>query len=458
MKSTPLSEIPALVRAVHEGRADARKSDLRARLSLLDRFEKALMDSREELIAAVARDFAKPRFEAIMSELFPVKEELKLIRSELADWMSDQKVPGSPFFPGASTFVRHEGKGAVLIIAPWNYPIALALVPMVGALAAGNTVLLKPSELTPATSQALADFCARTFPENLVRVVQGGVAETEELLKHPFDHIFFTGSTSVGRVIMRAAAEHLTPVTLELGGKSPVIIAEDADLAWAAESLIWGKGLNAGQTCVAPDFIFAPESRVAQLTRELEAARARRQPRLDDQPQIVTERHADRLKQMANEVGAPDPSADPRRVTLQFPVKPSSDSKMMREEIFGPLMPILTYGDLEEVFSRLGREPRPLALYIYAKSRSTQERILANTWSGGVCINDTILHLGNHHLPFGGTGPSGMGNYHGIASLRTFSHERAVFRQGPVKMLSRLVRPPYTQGRTRLMEKILRWM
>lgn len=457
---TPASEISGLVEAVKNGRAQARESDLRSRLKLLDTFEKALLEHQEGFVTALAQDFAKPRFEALMSELFPVKEEIKIIRAELADWMQDQRVTGSPFFPGGKSYIRHEGKGAILVIAPWNYPVALALVPMVGALAAGNTVLLKPSELTPATSKMLAEFCAKTFPPHLVRVVEGGVPQTEALLKHEFDHIFFTGSTAVGKIVMRAAAEHLTPVTLELGGKSPAIVAADADLRHAAERLLWGKSLNAGQTCVAPDYVFVPEAKVAEFKTLLEEARRKMQPQIDQQPQIVTERHAKRLKDMRGEL--PDVAnvseADPRRVTLSFPTNPPPQSKAMQEEIFGPLMPLLSYRNFDEVFTHIANGPRPLALYVFAKSRRTQELILAKTNSGGVCVNDTLLHLGNHHLPFGGTGASGMGNYHGIASLRAFTHERAVFRQGPLKTLPRLLSPPYTDGRNRLIEKILHWM
>lgn len=457
---TPVTDIPAHIEAVKNGRAAARNSDLRARLKLLETFEKSLLEHQEGFVRALAQDFAKPRFEALMSELFPVKEEIKIIRAELADWMRDQRVTGSPFFPGGKSYIRHEGKGTILVIAPWNYPVALALVPLVGALAAGNTVLLKPSELTPATSKMLAEFCAKTFPPHLVRVVEGGVPQTETLLKHEFDHIFFTGSTAVGKIIMRAAAEHLTPVTLELGGKSPAIVAPDADLRHAAERLLWGKSLNAGQTCVAPDYVCIPEAKLAEFKNLLEQARAQMQPRLDEQPQIVTERHAKRLKDMRAEL--PDVAnveeADPRRVTLAFPANPPADSKVMQEEIFGPLLPLVSYRDLDEVFTRIAQGPRPLALYVFAKSRRTQELILSKTNSGGVCVNDTLLHLGNHHLPFGGTGSSGMGNYHGVASLRAFTHERAVFKQGPLKMLPRLLSPPYTEGRNRLIEKILRWM
>lgn len=462
MTSTPnaTSEIPEKIRNVMSGRMGARQSDLRARLKLLDRFEQALLDHQEAFVAALQKDFAKPRFEALLSELLPVKEEIKLIRAALADWMRDQRVSGSPFFPGGANYIRHEGKGAVLLIAPWNYPVGLALVPMVGALACGNTVLLKPSEMTPATSKALAEFCRQTFPPDLVSVVEGGVPETEILLKHPFDHIFFTGSTAVGKIVMRAAAEHLTPVTLELGGKSPAIVAPDADIAHAAERLLWGKTLNAGQTCVAPDFVFVPENKIQDFKNELEKARQKMQPRLEEQPQIVSERHAKRLKDMRSEL--PDVTgiqeSDPRRVTLTFPVNPKASSKVMQEEIFGPLMPLLGYQDLKDVYKRLAEEPRPLALYIFAKSGRVQQEILNNTYSGGVCVNDTLLHLGNHNLPFGGSGASGLGNYHGLASLRTFTHERSVFRQGPLKKLPRLLSPPYTDGRNRLIETILRWM
>lgn len=456
---TPTHEIPKVYQRLQSGVLKARNSTLTERLELLKKFEQGLLKHQENFVQALAADFQKPRFESLMSELFPIKEEIKIIRSELADWMQPQRVSGSPFFPGSKSYIRHEGKGLVLIIAPWNYPVALALVPLVGALAAGNCVCLKPSELTPNVSKALAAFCAELFPKDLVDVIEGGVEQSESLLKMPFDHIFFTGSTAVGKIVMRAAAEHLTPVTLELGGKSPVIIAPDADLDHAAERVVWGKSLNAGQTCVAPDFVYVQESQIQDFKAKLESARAKLQPDLSAQAQIVSVRHADRLKTMREEVKDTHRSNDndPRRVTLTFPVDPDPKSKMMQEEIFGPIMPLIPYKDLDEVFAKLKMQDRPLALYLFSKSRKTQERILNETYSGGVCVNETLLHLGNHHLPFGGSGASGLGNYHGIASLRTFSHQRSVFQQGPLKKLSRVLSPPYTESRTGLIEKILRW-
>lgn len=456
---TPLSEIPDIFESLRQGAWPARESTLKQRLQLLKAFEQGLVKHQENFVTALTADFQKPRFESLMSELFPVREEIKILRSLLADWIRPQSVKGSPFFPGSKSYIRHEGKGVVLIISPWNYPVGLALVPLVGALAAGNSVCLKPSELTPNVSKALKFFCADIFPKELVQVVEGGVEHSEALLKLPVDHIFFTGSTAVGKIVMRAAAEHLTPVTLELGGKTPVIVAPDADLPHAAERIVWGKSLNSGQTCVAPDFVYVQETQVQEFKTLLEQARSNMQPELGAQAQIVTVQHADRLKTMREEVKDAHRTADtdPRRMTLTFPVDPDPRSKMMEEEIFGPLLPIISYKNLDEVFAALRKHERPLALYAFSTNRKTQARILNETYSGGVCINETLLHLGNHHLPFGGSGASGLGNYHGIASLRTFTHERSVFHQGPLKKLPRLFLPPYTEGRTQLIEKIFRW-
>lgn len=457
---TPTEQIAEIHQRLNAARLKARQSTLVDRLALLKVFEQGLKKHQENFIQALQADFSKPRFEAIMSELFPIQEEIKILRHLLADWTAPQKVKGSAFFPGSQSWIRHEGKGQVLIIAPWNYPVALALVPLVGALVSGNTVLLKPSELTPQVSQALANFCADIFPHDLVQVVQGGVATSEALLKLPFDHIFFTGSTPVGRIVMKAAAEHLTPVTLELGGKSPVVVADDADLALAAERIVWGKTLNAGQTCVAPDFVYVHASKFDQLLLEIEKARQNLQPELLNQPQIITVKHADRLRTMRTEglqSASADTESDSRRLELTVLPQPKDNSKVMREEIFGPLLPVLTYKNLDEVFLKLGQQERPLALYVFSKSRKTQELILNSTYSGGVCINDTLLHLANHHLPFGGTGPSGLGSYHGEASLRTFSHQRSVFRQGPLKSVQRMLNPPYSGFKLKLIEQILRW-
>lgn len=436
-------------------RMKARQSNLKERLALLKNFESGLNHHQERFLEALHKDFAKPRFESILSEILPLREELHVLRKKLRSWTKPRRVRGSPLFPGSQSFIRHEGKGVVLIIAPWNYPINLALVPLAGALAAGNTVLLKPSELTPHVSKALVDFCQDIFPPELVQVVEGGVEMSQALLKEKFDHIFFTGSTQVGRVVMKAAAENLTPVTLELGGKSPVIVAPGTDLEKTAERIVWGKILNSGQTCIAPDFVFVHEKEIRQLQDALLKKRHEMQPDPREGAQIVTERHAERLRQM-------DPQTtihtDSRRLQLSFPLNPSAQSALRQEEIFGPVLPLRSYENLEDVFRDLRQEERPLALYIFARDENTWQQILNETDSGGVCVNDTILHLSNSNLPFGGIGGSGIGNYHGEASLRCFSHERSVFVQGPLGALMRLVAPPYNERKERILNLMAKWM
>lgn len=447
------------INRLREARHKARQSTLKDRLTVLAAFDKGLQEFENELIQALTKDFAKPVFESRMTEIFPIREELKILRSLLPAWLEPSPVTGNLLFPGSSSYIRHEAKGVILIIAPWNYPVALALVPLLGALACGNTVLLKPSELTPEVSKTLRLFCEKYLPPDLVQVVEGGAAVAQALLQEPWDHIFFTGSTQVGRIVAKAAAEHLTPVTLELGGKSPAIIGESYSVDHAAERIIWGKHLNSGQTCVAPDYVLVPQSKKAELIASLERWKEKLQSQTEDQAMIISDKHLARLdalltsSQVSSQTATAAPQTGRRRFPLRIVDSPDLHSPLMQEEIFGPILPIIGYSSVDQAIQLAQSHPTPLALYLFSNNRNEKERLLREIPSGGVAINDTIFHLANHHLPFGGLGMSGMGSYHGLASLKTFSHERAVFHQTPLRILARTIAPPYSQGK----QKLLSW-
>jgi acyl-CoA reductase-like NAD-dependent aldehyde dehydrogenase len=342
----------------------------------------------------------------------------------------------------------------VLIISPWNYPFGLALSPLVGAIAAGNCAVIKPSELSPATSAVIADLLNRHFPPELIQVVEGDAAVSQALLRERFDHIFFTGGTRIGQIVMKAAAKHLTPVTLELGGKTPCIVDRDIDLTETAKRIAWGKFLNAGQTCVAPDYLLVQETIQQPLLQALQQAiedfYGTNPAASPDYGRIINQRQFERLVGLLNSGdihygGAFDPDSRYLAPTLMTNLSP--EAPVMAEEIFGPILPILTYSSLEEAITLVNERPKPLALYLFSKNPQKQAQVLETTSSGGVCINDTIMHLGVTDLPFGGVGPSGMGRYHGKASFDTFSHFKSVLKR-PFWLESGLRYPPYSEKLT----------
>ena len=431
---------------------------LELRRDRLDRLAAAVEENEPEITAAVAADFgARAAQETRLAELFMIHAGVRHARRHLADWMRPRRVP-TPLYlrPGRSRIVR-QPVGVVGIISPWNYPVQLALLPAVAALAAGNRVLLKPSELTPQTSALLARIVRERFVAEEFAVATGGADVGEAFARLPFDHLFFTGSTAVGRKVALAAAHNLTPVTLELGGKSPAIVHPDADLDALAPRLAAGKLLNAGQTCIAPDYVLAPRERVEALIDALSKSVAALYPHLGANPDytgIVDDRHYARLSALVADAQAkgarvvpinPGNELLPER-TRRFPptLLPGArdDMAAMREEIFGPVLPIESYERIDEAIARVNARPRPLALYAFGGGAAFRERVLRETFSGGVTFGDTLLHFSNEALPFGGIGDSGMGAYHGERGFRTFSHEKAVFVQ-PRYALTGLLRPPY---------------
>jgi coniferyl-aldehyde dehydrogenase len=450
--------LPALFAAQRAAFAAERDPPLAVRRDRLDRLD-ALIDANEpEIVAAVAADFgARAAQETRLAELFMVTVGIRHARRHLSRWMRARRVP-TPLYlwPGRSRIVR-QPLGVVGVISPWNYPVQLALLPAVAALAAGNRVLLKPSELTPRTAALLERLVKECFAAEEFAVVIGDAAVGEAFARLPFDHLFFTGSTAVGRKIALVAADNLTPVTLELGGKSPALVHADADIDALAPRLVAGKLLNAGQTCIAPDYVLVPAERVDALIDALAASVAALYPTLEASPDytsIVNDRHYARLVALiddASRKGArvvrlnPGNELLPERTRKLAPtllVGVRDDMAAMREEIFGPVLPIETYATLDEAIAKINARPRPLALYAFGGDALAQERVLRETLAGGMTQDDTLWHFSNEELPFGGVGASGIGAYHGERGFRTFTHEKAVFAQ-PRFALTWLLRPPY---------------
>ncbi|MBX2994611.1 MAG: aldehyde dehydrogenase family protein [Bdellovibrionaceae bacterium] len=443
--------------------APERRARLKKLLEAVSRYE-------DQILEATQKDFGKPAVETVLTELLLSVHEITHAIKNVEEWMRPRSVSSGLFLLGARCEVHSDPRGVCLIIGPWNYPWQLALSPLAAALAAGNTVIMKPSELTPHCSALLQKILGEIFSEDEVAVVLGDKDTSTELLALPFDHIFFTGSTAVGKVVMQAASRHLSSVTLELGGKSPAIVDETADLAWAAERLLWGKWVNGGQTCVAPDTLFVHRSVWPNLQDEIRKAGARFAQRTnEDLSQIISPRHFERLKQMSKQsagwklavqVGPDSTSDNERRWPVQFfeleNAGLASYTSLAREEIFGPLMATVIYDDLSMVIDRLGREDKPLALYLFSKDKRTQERILRETTSGGLVINDVLVHLANPELPFGGVGTSGQGHYHGHFGFRAFSHEKAVLKQGPIKFAARFFQPPYSAAKLQWARRLLK--
>lgn len=406
-----------------------RRAQLRRLLGLLETHESGLL-------AALHRDLGKSPQEAYATELGFVLGELRHALRHLAAWMKPVCRRAPLLAWPASGSVRPEPYGLTLIIGPWNYPLQLLLSPLVGAIAAGNCAVLKPSEFAPATAELLGTLIGAEFPDEFIAVVQGEQATAEALLRQRFDTIFFTGSTVTGRAVMAAAARHLTPVTLELGGKCPCIVAADAPLETAARRIVWGKFMNAGQTCVAPDHVLVDHrvagaflAAVKQALRDFYGADPQRSP---DYGRIVNRRHWDRL---VGYLGDGEIFHGGRRDAGDRYLEPtiltgvSRSAPVMREEIFGPILPVLEFSELDEVLAKLRDQPTPLALYLFSADRAVQERVVAGTRSGGVCLNDTVTHILGKDLPFGGLGESGMGSYHGRAGFDCFTHRRSVLRR-----------------------------
>ncbi len=455
-------ELNALVRAQRDYFASGATQSRHARLDALDRLENAIQTHENALYAALRADLGKSEMESDMCELGLVRSEIRWMKKHLKKLMKNRRARTPLAQAVGKSYQSPSPYGTVLIMSPWNYPVLLTLEPLVDALAAGNTAIVKPSAYAPASSEALRQLLEDTFPKELVCVVTGGRAENQALLNQQFDKIFFTGSPAVGREVMGCASAHLTPVTLELGGKSPCIVDKTAKIDLAARRIVFGKFINCGQTCVAPDYILCHESiRLALLSaiaKEIQAQFGEHPLANPDYGKIVNQKHFNRLFRLIDHEkvafgGESDESAC--RIAPTVLTNVCWSDPIMQEEIFGPLLPVLTYKNLNEALGIIESRPRPLALYCFTESKAVKTQVLSRCRFGGGCINDTLIHLASSELPFGGVGESGMGSYHGEAGFREFSHLRSVVDKATwVDMPVRY--QPYNRKKRSLIQRLLK--
>ena len=466
------ASIERVFRKQKERTTSLRTEPVAARKKRLESLAQWLMAHRERIKQAVHQDFKKPLLEVDTTEIYPVLSEIRHTLSHIDDWVKPTKVDATLTYLGTRSSIYYEPKGVCLIIAPWNFPFNLCIGPLISCLAAGNTAILKPSELTPSTSALVREMIAEIFEEEIAAVVEGGVEVSSFLLSLPFDHIFFTGSPAVGKIVMKAAADNLASVTLELGGKSPTIVDSSANLKDAAKRIAFGKFFNNGQTCIAPDYVLVEERIKELFVRELKKSVADLfgiDGSIDENSpsyaRIVNARNFERLNQLlqdAIEHGATLEMSGPINWESHFihPVILSNvppESRIMDEEIFGPLLPVVSFKSTEEVIWIINRKPKPLALYIFSNQRSFRNAILSQTSAGGVCINDCIVQFTHPNLPFGGVNNSGMGKSHGRFGFLAFSNEKPVLKQKGGFSSPYLLYPPYKSGMKKVIDILLRW-
>lgn len=463
-------EIKEIFTRQQEFKRVLRTTDAAQRKRKLSLLEKVVMEYREEFKQALKLDLNKSEVESDVTEIFPVVSEIRFLRRHLANWMAGDRVT-TPFqlFGGTSRIV-YEPKGSALIISPWNYPVNLCLMPLAGAIAAGNTIILKPSEYSPATTAVIKKMISATFDEREIAVVEGDATVAQELLTLPFDHIFFTGSPAVGKLVMKAASAHLSSVTLELGGKSPVIVNETADVQKAARRIVWAKTINSGQTCIAPDFVMVHHSVAANLVNALKNEMAKwsveggnNHPEM---VRIINERHFDRLSALVDDALEQGASLCRKRyenrATLEM--RPNvllnvpAVSNIHSEEIFGPVLPVYEYEDTEVLIDKLGSMQKPLAMYIFSKSKRSVRQLISRIPAGGVVVNHGILHFTNPHLPFGGINNSGLGSYHGKYSFMAFSHQKSVLSYWLPFSISDLFKVPYSPFMRKMADWIVKYL
>ena len=430
------------------------------RIDMLKKFRKAIIENDELISAALKADLNKQPFESYMCETGLLLEEINFHIKRLKKWSKTRRVKsGIGQLPGKS-YVCPEPYGVVLIMAPWNYPVQLCLMPLVGAISAGNCAVVKPSAYAPESSRVISKLIESAFPTGFVTAVEGGRDANKALLDEPFDYIFFTGSVAVGKTVMEAAAKRLTPVTLELGGKSPIIVDETANLPLAARRIAFGKVLNAGQTCVAPDYLMIEKSVEAPFIEEYKKALASFFPEGDmsGMVRIINDKHFERvcniLDNSGNVVIGGARDAETRFIEPAVLTDVPIDSPAMQQEIFGPVLPVLPYEKLDDCIDFIRSRPKPLALYIFSENKMNQEKVLNSCSFGGGCINDTVIHLASSHMSFGGVGESGMGSYHGKKSFDTFTHYRSVLKQGKLDVKLRYF--PYKSGKEKITRIILK--
>lgn len=433
------------------------------RKRMLKRLYDAILDREDAITQALHKDLGKSSFEAYATEIGFVLSSISFMLKSIDDWVKPQKVKTPMHLQPAKSFIVREPYGVVLIIGPFNYPFQLVIEPLIGAIVGGNCAMVKPSEMTMHTCQVIGDIIEEVFPPHYIRVVEGEREEISALIHAPFDYIFFTGSTTVGKIVMKAAAERLTPITLELGGKSPVIVDQTANLDHAAERIVWGKFINTGQTCVAPDYLLVHKSVKEALTkrmiRVIQKFFSKNPIDSPDYGRIINEKHFNRITEIIEKESAHIVYGGQYERTKLF-VAPTLLSNVhwgspsMEEEIFGPVLPIIEYDNLGEAMHRIRQQPKSLAAYMFTENERAANYFVENLPFGGGCINDTISHVGNIHLPFGGVGASGMNAYHGKASFELFTHAKSML-QRPTKVPMRLAFPPY-KNKLKLIKPFIR--
>lgn len=460
MESTLTEDMRVAIKKIFDGQKNnqlsVKLSPVSDRKKKLKKLKAAIKANESYIFEALKKDLRKPVFESAVFEVLFIYGEIDFAIKNLSLWTSQQTVSSNLLNLMTKCCISYEPKGVCLIIAPWNYPFQLLMSPLISAIAAGNCCVLKPSELAPATSTVLAKLIKEIFKEDEIALVEGDVCVSTELLSLPFNHIFFTGSTQVGKVVMAAAAKNLSTVTLELGGKSPAIIDEHADLKKAVDKITWGTFSNAGQTCIAPDYVFIHEHQQEKFIELMKGNIEKKyfnkeQLNKEDYGKIISDGHFKRLKNLLDDalakgakirIGGTFEESD-KTVHPTVLTNVSLDSLIMKEEIFGPVLPVVTYKSITEVVNYVNMNNKPLALYIFSNSKSNVERILNQTSSGGACVNDVLIHISNPHLSFGGINTSGMGGSHGFHGFKAFSHERSLMYQSKLFDISKIIYPPY---------------
>lgn len=468
VKDTSAVEIQRIFDLQKKNQFQVGNTTARERKAKLNKLHKAVLKYRPEIKEALHKDYRKHPSEVDLTEIYPVTSELKHAKSHLRRWLRPHRVSTPIALLGSSSYIKYEPKGVVLIIAPWNFPVNLTLGPLVSAVAAGNTVMLKSSESTPHATEVMKKIISEVFDEKEVAIVEGAIATSTDLLKLPFNHIFFTGAPFIGKIVMEAAAKHLTSVTLELGGKSPTIVDETANIETAARRIAWSKFMNNGQVCIAPDYVFVHKSKKAAfleaVKKNIKTFYSEDASKSPSYARVVNNRHHQRVSSYvadAVERGAKIETGGNYDSKQDF-ISPTvvtnvpKDALLMEKEIFGPVMPVSEFTNISEVIETINSKEKPLALYIYSKSKKNINHIMSNTRAGGTCINHSAVHFFNNNLPFGGSNNSGIGKGHGWYGFQAFSNARGVLKQHVPNALE-LLMPPYNNFKQTLIDLTIKW-
>lgn len=465
MMLIPQTDYQSLYLSQHKKSLELRSVPIAHRIKNLKALKKWLLTHQEDIQSAEFKDLAKPESEVDITEIYPLLSEIRHALRKIKKWTAPKLISGSLTFLGTQAHIHYEPKGTSLIISPWNYPMMLAVGPMISALSAGCTITLKPSEFTPNTNKIIGQMIAELFSPNEVTMVEGDSEAATALLAQPYDHIFFTGSPVVGKVVMSAAAKNLSSVTLELGGKSPTIIDESADINDAAEKISWGKWTNAGQTCIAPDYIFVHQSKQQEFLDAIRQFAQRMYGEKSNYASIINDRHFQRLTNLLDDgidKGAQvffGGESDKDNCVIRPTIITAVNEKMtlLNEEIFGPILPVMTYNSLDEVIAYINERPKPLALYIFSRNKRNRKIIIDRTSSGGVVINDNVLQFGHPNLPMGGVNNSGLGKAHGYQGFLEFSHPKSILKQRTGLTIVKTIYPPYNKWKKKLIALMLKY-